>query len=261
VKALTESGAVDVVPLGQAGFRFAFGGTTIYVDPYLSDNARDAGGHRLKRLVPIWKDPALIHDADWCFLTHVHADHCDPFTLVPLSRSSPRCRFVGPPPVARALAAAGIAPERITSAGGRWLECGTRVRACAAPAAHPTIEVDDAGAPQCVGYVFDFGGRRAYHAGDTSLTAELVEAVQRFKPLDVAILPVNERNYYREARGIVGNMTVREAFQFADDLGVSLLVPMHWDMFSANNVHREELELHYRLSRPSFTMRVNPAHL
>jgi len=74
-------------------------------------------------------------------------------------------------------------------------------------------------------------------------------------------MPVNERNFYREKRGIVGNMSVREAFQMATDIGVKTLVPTHWDMFAPNSVYKEELNLLYELMRPPFEMRLDPQEL
>ena len=79
--------------------------------------------------------------------------------------------------------------------------------------------------------------------------------------IDVAFIPVNERNFYREKRGIIGNMSVREAFQMAADIGVKTLVPTHWDMFAPNSVYKEELDLLYKLMRPPFEMRIDPQEL
>jgi L-ascorbate 6-phosphate lactonase len=47
---------------------------------------------------------------------------------------------------------------------------------------------------------------------------------------------VNGRDFYREKLGLVGNMDAREAVQFAVEIGARVLVPMHWDLFTANTV-------------------------
>jgi L-ascorbate metabolism protein UlaG (beta-lactamase superfamily) len=129
------------------------------------------------------------------------------------------------------------------------------------PAAHPQVETDAEGHWKAVGYVIECAGRRFYHSGDTALTPLLFEHLERLKPLDIAILPVNEQNYYREQLGIIGNMGLRDAFAFARDLGVHTLVPMHWDMFEPNRVYREEIELFYQLTQPPFRMLINPDRL
>ena len=88
--------------------------------------------------------------------------------------------------------------------------------------------------------------------------AEVISAVKAYGKIDMAFLPVNERNYYRERRGIVGNMSVREAFHFAEEIGASALVPTHWDMFAANCVFKEEIELLYKKISPEFELLFEP---
>jgi L-ascorbate metabolism protein UlaG (beta-lactamase superfamily) len=44
----------------------------------------------------------------------------------------------------------------------------------------------------------------------------------------------------------------------ATDIGVKILVPIHWDMFAPNSVYLEEIELLYRLMQPRFEMKVYP---
>jgi L-ascorbate 6-phosphate lactonase len=249
---------VGVVPLGQAGFRLSLGGLCVYIDPYLSDIVERIEGERYRRLVPPWKSPNSVTDADWVMITHIHLDHCDPETLIPLSRASADCRFVGPGEVCRYLAGQGISEDRLVTAPDGWMELSPDVRARAVPAAHPGVETDAHGSWRYVGYVLEYGGRRIYHSGDTALVHQVVEAIEQIKPIDVAILPVNEHNFFRENLGIVGNMSVRDAFGFAELMGVKTLVPMHWDMFEPNIVFREEIELFIRLAMPPFEVKLNP---
>lgn len=253
--------SIAVVPLGQAGFRFSFGKTVVFIDPYLSDRVREVEGDSLRRLVPVWRDPSTIKDADWVLITHAHIDHCDPATLFPLLQNSQRCRVVGPPQVLAVLRDGGIPDSRLVAAREDWIVLGDGLRLHAVPAAHPEIDRDAFGAAQCVGYVVEYVGRRIYHSGDTSLDRELIRTVVDLGGIEVAFLPVNERNYYRDSCGIIGNMTVREAFRFAEELGVETLVPMHWDMFAPNSVFREEIEIFAELSRPPFRVELNPQAL
>lgn len=246
------------MPLGQSGFRFHMRGATIYIDPYLSDGVEKIAGDLYRRQVPIWKAPELVTDADWVLITHGHLDHCDLETLLPISSASPACRFVAPNEVRGHLERQGISPDRLTRAPDAWIELAPGIRVHAAPAAHPEIETDPDGHWRCVGYILEFDNRRMYHSGDTSLVSALIGFVGRFRPIDTAFLPVNEKNYFREQLGIVANMGIRDAFGFAQHLDVARLVPMHWDMFLPNSVFREEIELYYRLSKPQFDLIVNP---
>ncbi|CAG4884358.1 protein of unknown function [Georgfuchsia toluolica] len=203
----------------------------------------------------------MVDDADWVLITHAHMDHCDVKTLVPLSCASCQCHFMGPQDVGDVLAAQGIETTRFVRAEHGWFSLGNDLRVHPLPAAHPEIEVDPQGSSRYVGYLIEYRGKRIYHSGDTSLNTSVIEAVSAFKPIDVAILPVNECNYYREARGIIGNMSVREAFQFAENIQVATLVPMHWDMFVPNSVYREEIETYFRLAQPPFRMLLNPTQI
>jgi L-ascorbate metabolism protein UlaG (beta-lactamase superfamily) len=59
------------------------------------------------------------------------------------------------------------------------------------------------------------------------------EALRRLG-IDAALLPINGRDSEREGRGIVGNLTEREAAWLAAEMGADTLVPMHYDMFERN---------------------------
>src|SRR2546421_10599523 len=84
-----------------------------------------------------------------------------------------------------------------------------------------------------LGYILEIGGVRIYHAGDTVIYEGLVERLRELE-IDIAFLPINGRNYFREQRDIVGNMDEREAADLASAAGVKLLVPIHYEMFAAN---------------------------
>jgi L-ascorbate metabolism protein UlaG (beta-lactamase superfamily) len=84
-----------------------------------------------------------------------------------------------------------------------------------------------------VGFVVDVGGVRVYHAGDSEIYPGMVE---RLAPLqiDVALLPINGRDWFRERHGIIGNMDEREAAYLANAIGARVVIPMHYDMFAGN---------------------------
>ncbi|HUF80146.1 MAG TPA: MBL fold metallo-hydrolase [Burkholderiales bacterium] len=252
----------QTLALGQVGYRFQFARSVVYVDPYLSDYVERVEGPDLRRLFPVPFAPEAVRDGDWVLITHAHIDHCDPMTVVPIAKASPRCRFVGPGPVLAVLRQQGIDEARLRPASEtEWLALGDALQVIAVPAAHPTISRNGGGCAHCVGYVIEYRGRRIYHAGDTSLADELLASLKELAPIEIAFLPVNERNYFRERRGIIGNMTLREAFGLADEVGIRTVVPVHWDMFAPNCVPRQEIELAYELLKPAFEMKIYPAEL
>jgi L-ascorbate metabolism protein UlaG (beta-lactamase superfamily) len=246
--------SLEILGLGQSGVRMAFSDTVVYIDPYLTDRVADVHGPWLSRQLPPPIAPDAVRDARWVLVTHAHADHADPATLGPMATASPEARFVCPPPAVEILTDAGIDRDRIQFAEERWTALSPTVSMRAVPAAHLELERTADGRPACVGYLLEADGRRVYHAGDTVPHPEIA-AVVADRPIDFALLPVNERNYYRDALGIVGNMSVREALQMATEIGASALIPIHWDLFAINSTPRAEIELLHRLLQPELGLR------
>jgi L-ascorbate metabolism protein UlaG (beta-lactamase superfamily) len=81
-----------------------------------------------------------------------------------------------------------------------------------------------------------------------------VKNLSNFALIKIAILPVNEHNYFKENLGILGNMGIRDAFYFAKILQCEELIPMHWDMFKCNSVFKEQISLLYDLLKPKFKL-------
>ncbi|WP_317705641.1 MBL fold metallo-hydrolase [Methylomarinovum caldicuralii] len=254
---------IPVQMLGQSGCRLEFPDTTIYMDPYLSNSVQllDAHDHDLERQIPIPYLPEKVTDADIVLITHAHIDHCDPHTLPQLALASPQARFVGPVPVLNRLAEWGIAANRLMLATEAWQELAPDLRLRAIPAAHPEIERDSDGNLACVGYLIDYAGRKLYLAGDTSVRQKIIDTLVADGPVHTAFLPVNEHNFFRGRRGIIGNMSVREAFQFAQEIGARQVVPVHWDMFAANAVDPDEIRLIHQRMNPGFALLIRPTHL
>jgi L-ascorbate metabolism protein UlaG (beta-lactamase superfamily) len=96
------------------------------------------------------------------------------------------------------------------------------------------------GAVRFLGYVVDVGQVRLYHAGDT-IHYPGMEDTLRELAIHVALLPINGRDAEREARGIVGNLSEREAAWLATAIGAETVVPMHYDLFARNRGYPEWL--------------------
>ncbi|MDH7944939.1 MBL fold metallo-hydrolase [Pseudohongiella sp. SYSU M77423] len=254
-----------IVPLnnlGQSGFCLHFPDAIIYVDPYLSNSVQELDSPDLSRLAPIPFPPEEIVDADWVLITHHHIDHCDPHTLPALAAASPTAKFIGPSPVIAKLNEWGISQNRTFKANCTdWLTITPRIKLIATLSAHPEVLYDELNSSIYVGYIIECDGKRIYHAGDTSLSREVIDDVVKKGPLHTAFLPVNERNYFRERRGIIGNMSVREAFGFAQEVGVKNVVPVHWDMFAANEVTPEEIFAVYDRLQPKFRLSFKPTSI
>lgn len=235
--------------LGQAGFVVqddVVGGTSILIDPYLSDSLAEkyAGthfSHRRMRPAPciVGELPPVTH----VLCTHRHTDHMDPDTLGPLLRVQPSCRLIAPRAVrSEAEHRGGVGADRLDLLGAD--EClkapGLTVRAV--PAAHEIREIDANGDDAFLGYVVDIGGLRLYHSGDCAPYdgdhRRLVDL-----EIDVALMPVNGRDIERLQNGVPGNFSFAEAVDLCHAAGISTLVPHHWGMFAFNTVDPRTFDL------------------
>jgi L-ascorbate 6-phosphate lactonase len=227
------SGQVALWWLGQAGFALRGGGATVLIDPFLSS------GHN--RLVPRPFTPEQASGVDAILCTHEHIDHLDSDSLPAMAAASPDAMVVVPEPIVSQVTDLGIAPERVIAVQPEQPVELSGITVHPLPACHG-VDVADAygfgrelsnGRYRYLGYVVEADGVRVYHAGDT-LVYEGMEDWLRRHPPDVALLPINGRDHFREDQNLVGNMDHREAAQLAATVGVGLLVPMHYDMFAIN---------------------------
>ncbi len=231
--------AVAVWALGQAGVVLKAGETVLAIDPYLSDS--DGEGGRLEREFPPPLAPGDLR-ADVVALTHDHIDHTDPETLLALPGEP---RLLGPPAVTAHLATIGVDGARVTTvAPGEPVTAGP-FTLTPIPAAHE--ELDTA---QFVGYLVEAGGLTIYHAGDTVVHEEVLRALEGVR-IDVAFLPINGRDFFREADGIVGNTDIREAVELAERLDVGLTVPVHYDLFAFNGADPGQFVTALRARNPA----------
>lgn len=256
------SGRVKLRMLGQAGVLLEFGGLKILIDPYLSDSVKELHEPDLERQVDIPFQPSDCENVDWVLVTHEHTDHCDPQTIPELAKASPQAKFVGPYPVFQNLRRWGIADSRLfTPSENKFVSLELNLSLMTIAAAHPTIERSKDGTGRFFSYVLEIGGKRLLHTGDTSLIEEYFSALKSVGDIHAAFLPVNERNFFRERRGIIGNMSIREAYELAAELGVKEVIPIHWDMFEVNETLPTEIFAVYEKYRDKFLLKWRPTSI
>ena len=212
--------------LGQAGFRFDVGERRILVDPFFAEHEA-----RIYPPPPVDEFGARI---DWLLVTHEHLDHLDPYSLREVAARSDDLTIVAPAPLEPLVREA--APDtRFTGVDrGDRIELPGAGSAAVVPAIHGrTVAHGYPDDPAFVGYVLELDGTSLYHAGDTIVTDSLVSALAPLE-VDVALLPVNGREYFRERDELVGNMGPRDAVALATEIGATILVPYHWDLFRGN---------------------------
>ncbi len=229
--------------LGQSGYLLQWAGCHVLLDPYLSDSlsrkyaGTDKPHVRLSERVVA---PERLDFVDVVTSSHNHTDHLDPDTLRPLARANVGLRLIcARANLAEALQRSTLAPAQVLGLDPdqppRWVAVGP-FEFHAVPAAHETLERDDARLYRFVGFVLKAGPCVLYHAGDTVLYAEQVERL-RLYGVQLALLPINGR---LPERRVAGNLWGREAAALARQIGAGLVVPCHYDLFAFNTVSPEE---------------------
>lgn len=221
--------------LGQEGFVIKHNGC-IAIDPYLSDYVDKNCCQYVK-----WKRlyPAPMKGEDLDFLqavlcTHTHYDHADPWTLPKIAQANPDTKFVVPAPEVETFVGYGIERDRIVPAyADKPLKIGD-FTITPIPSAHEVFHIDADGNYKELGYIIDDGCTRIFHAGDMCMYDGLVE---RLRKIDVAILPINGRDYFRNQNDIIGNFDSVEAITLAKEIKAKLLVPVHHDLYEVNRVN------------------------
>jgi L-ascorbate metabolism protein UlaG (beta-lactamase superfamily) len=219
--------------LGQASFLLRGARRSVLVDPYLTPSDR--------RLSAPPFAPSEVHSVDAVAITHEHGDHLDRECVIELARRLPDASWIAPRPIVDQLTTLGVEQGRVAGAqpGDEIDLDGATLHAIEAHHGVQTADAYDGGRAlsgglvRYLGYVLDFGGPRVYHSGDTLVYEGLAGAVARLRP-DVALLPINGRDFFRESAGLVGNMSAGEAAQLAARTGADVLVPIHYDMFANN---------------------------
>ena len=183
--------------LGHAAFLLDDGTHRVLVDPFLS-------GNPLAAVSP--KEIA----ADWIFVTHGHDDHVGDAVDIARRTGATVCCSVD------------LAKAVFTTAGVKTLagNLGGRMR-LPFGWAKLTTAVHGSGVPGCLacGFLFEMGGRRIYHAGDTALTADL--ALLASEKIDAALLPIGD--FY--------TMGPEDALRAVQMIRPRWAVPMHYDTF------------------------------
>ncbi len=161
----TSSGDLAITFLGHGSLKFSFSGKNFYVDPFskLADYSR-------------------LPKADVIVITHEHRDHLDPVAIEQVR--SARTRFVVSESASRQITDAIVMKN-----GDVQTVDGVQIEAVPA---YNIVHKRDNGEPfhpkgNGNGYVFTFGDKRVYVAGDT----ENIPEMKSVKNIDIAFLPMN----------------------------------------------------------------------
>lgn len=231
-------GQIAIFYLGQETILVKHEGRYILFDPYLSDYVdRNFCTDTVvwKRRYPAPIAPEELDFIDYVFCSHDHGDHTDPVSLTAIAAASAKAIFAGSPPVLNVYASCGIPAERtLLLRADEKVQLADSLSVTAIPAAHEQLHPCGDGCYAELGFVLDLNGIRICHAGDCCMYDGLTD---RIRDVDVAFLPINGRDYFRTSSGIIGNFDCTEAIRLAAAANVSLLVPLHYDLYDINCVN------------------------
>lgn len=184
--------------LGHAALKIE-GSRTVLIDPFLTGNPKAS-----------CRAEDITH-ADVVIVSHDHNDHLgDSFAI---------CRRTGATLVAlhEIAQAAGENNVKVEGMGIGGTVTVAGVEISLVPAFHSAGLGGTA-----AGVIVAMDGKTVYHAGDTGLSMEMSLIGEMYRP-DIAFLPIDGRF----------TMTPRLAAKAVELLGVSRVVPIHYDTFAA----------------------------
>ena len=241
-KTQVEPGGLRIWWTGQEGFVFKSHAQIIYIDPYLSTYAERITRGKPNEHVRIKPAPMKAEDvnhADIVLCTHDHADHIDPDGIPIIAAQSPHAIFIVPECARETMRNFGIDDGRIHTMKGDD-ELGLKeIYIHAVPAKHEEFDKHPEKGYPYLSYVISIDGISVFHAGDTIPYPGQVERVKKHR-IDLAFLPVNGRDEFRQKLDFEGNFTCDEAVRFALDIKAGLTIPMHYDMFTINTADINE---------------------
>jgi L-ascorbate metabolism protein UlaG (beta-lactamase superfamily) len=160
----TSKGDLKITPIAHGTLMFEFGGKVIHVD--------SAGA------VDFTKYPK----ADFLFLTDIHGDHLDPKGIAAVKKGT--TQIIAPAAVVKTVTEATVMNNGETKQFGDFsVQAIPMYNIVRGPAAGQLFHDKGRGN----GYLFTFGDKRVFVAGDTECVAE----IKALKNIDVAFLPMN----------------------------------------------------------------------
>ena len=199
---------MKITYLGHSAFEIVNGESTILIDPYLICSPN----YNFRNVTNI-------------FLTHGHGDHLG--NSINISKAT-GAEITAVFELANYCAKFGVNTRGINLGG--WINFPFG-KVIFVPAFHSSSTPDGVYAGCASGIIFEIEGKRIFHTGDTSLSAEMKAIKEAYKP-DVVMLPI----------GGTYTMDVENAAIASEWIGANTVIPMHYNTFDAINADVEEFK-------------------
>ena len=183
--------------LGHACFLLTDGTYRVLTDPFLTGN-------------PLAAVSADAVTADFIFVTHGHSDHTGDAVSISQRTGAAVCCTVD---LANGLFGPAGVKVQVGNLGGKIpMPFGS---------AKFFQAIHGSGIPGCLscGFIFEMGGKKIYHAGDTALMTDMTLLAE--EKIDVALLPI----------GDVFTMGPADALRAVQMIRPKLVIPMHYNTF------------------------------
>ena len=192
--------------LGHSAFEIETSKKKILIDPFLV---------KVPNYVP--------QDISDIFVTHGHGDHLG--SAIEIAKKT-GAKITAVFELANYCASQGAKTNDVALGAWNKYEWG---RVIPTPAFHGNSTPDGKYAGPPCGFVFDIEGKKLYHAGDTSLSAEMKVIGEIYKP-DISLLPIGGKY----------TMDIEHALIASEWLNSKTIIPMHYNTFEAINVNINE---------------------
>lgn len=201
--------------LGQAGVMICTGGTTILVDPYLSNSVAKINP-ACERRVPV-DERFLQIKPDVLVFTHNHLDHFDPETAEHYLKDDSGVTVLSPISVWEEARRYGGSNNYVMfGRHTQWTHAGVRFTAVKA------VHSDREG----IGVLVEAEGKTIYCTGDTLYSTDILPDIP--SGVDCVFLPVN---------GVGNNMNMADGARFVKDIQAKCAVPVHVGLFDSLDPH------------------------
>lgn len=227
-KTRVSSGQLVLWVLGGGSLAFKSTGMFGFVDPFFSDWS---DSEWVRRFPPVL-DPNTVRTCDMILITHEHEDHCDPVTIKGLC-SKHSLDLLAPGPSVERLEASGIFSDlpqqhiELVKPGKELQVEDLRITA---------VQTRDPLSHGAVGYLVQTATVRVLFLGDSLFDEELLRSLVQGHDIDAMFIavganPLGERYYF----------SIEELVEAARIVSPTLVVPIHWDLWTKTYVNPESL--------------------